>query len=268
MLSRLPAVAGTFYPSDPSELRRAVDGYLVAGQARTAIGVVAPHAGYVYSGPTAGIVFASVEVPEVVIVMGPNHTGYGPPLSIHPGGTWKTPAGEIRVDEALSAKLRTLDPELVADTLAHEEEHSIEVEVPFLLRRNPRTTLVAIVIGTQDLPVLERLGAAIARFVRENAPGALVVASSDMNHYENDATTRSKDRKAVEKLVKMDERGLDEVCRRDRISMCGRAPAVAMLVAAKALGAKHAELADYRTSADAGGDRARCVGYAGVLVTA
>ena len=268
MPSRLPAVAGSFYPSDPGALRTVVDRLLAPGPARPAIGVVAPHAGYVYSGPTAGIVFGSVEIPDVVIVMGPNHTGVGPDLSVYPGGTWKTPAGEIAVDEALAAELARLDPDLTFDTEAHEEEHGIEVEVPFLLRRNPRTRLVAVVVGTQDFEAMERLGAAVAELVRTRAPGALVVASSDMNHFENDATTRARDRKAVEKLVKMDERGLDEVCRREKITMCGRAPAVAMLVAAKKLGAKRAEMLDYRTSADAGGDRARCVGYCGLAVMA
>ncbi|MBI2922936.1 MAG: AmmeMemoRadiSam system protein B [Planctomycetes bacterium] len=268
MPTRLPAVAGSFYPSDPAALRAEVDRCLAPGPPRPAIGAVAPHAGYAYSGPTAGIVFGSVEVPDVVVVIGPNHTGSGPALSVYPGGTWNTPAGGIAVDPALAAELVRLDPDLVLDLEAHEEEHGIEVEVPFILRRNPRARLVAVVAGTQDFAAMERLGAAVAELVRTKAPGALIVASSDMNHFENDATTRARDRKAVEKLVKMDERGLDEVCRREKITMCGRAPAVAMLVAAKKLGAKRAEMLDYRTSADAGGDKARCVGYCGLAVMA
>jgi hypothetical protein len=257
---RLPAVAGTFYPSGPAELRREVERLLATGPAKPAHAVVAPHAGYAYSGPTAGRVFGGVEVPDLVIVLSPNHTGLGPPMSIYPEGEWKVPGGQIPVDAATARRLVELDPDLVPETEAHEDEHGVEVEIPFLLRRNPRARLVAIVLGTQDFEAMRRLGAALAKVAR----GALLVASSDMNHFENDAVTRAKDRKAIDRLLALDERGLDEVCRRERITMCGRAPAVAVLVAAKALGAVRARLMDYRTSADASGDRSRCVGYAGL----
>jgi AmmeMemoRadiSam system protein B len=256
---RPPAVAGLFYPRDSAALAREMDRCLRPGPARAAIGIVAPHAGYSYSGATAGIAFGAVEVPRLVIVISPNHTGDGPPMSIYPRGLWKTPAGEIPIDEEVSARLAKLDPELELETSAHESEHGVEVEIPFILRRNPESRLVAIVLATQDFAKMERLGAALAQ-----VEGALLVASSDMNHFEDDATTRAKDRRALDRLVALDERGLDEVCRRERISMCGRAPAVAMLVAVKKLGARKAELLDYRTSADAGGDTERCVGYAAV----
>ncbi len=228
---------------------------------RPAVGIVAPHAGYKYSGATAGIVFGAVDVPGLVIVISPNHTGLGPPMSIYPGGSWTTPAGEIPIDAEVSARLVTLDPELEAETVAHESEHGVEVEIPFILRRNPQARLVAIVLATQDFAKMERLGAALAQI-----DGALIVASSDMNHFEDDATTRAKDRRALDRIVALHEAGLDEVCRREHISMCGRAPAVAMMVAARRLGAKAAEVLDYRTSADAGGGTERCVGYAAVRV--
>jgi len=258
---RPPAVAGLFYPRDPVALGREMDRCVPAGPSRPAVGIVAPHAGYTYSGATAGIVFAAVDVPRVVIVVTPNHTGLGPPLSIYPGGTWKTPAGEIVIDDDATARLVRLDSDLTPETVAHQDEHGVEVEIPFILRRNPKARLVAIVLATQDFGMMERLGEALARI-----DGALIVASSDMNHFEDDATTRVKDRRALDRLVAMDERGLDDVCRRENITMCGRAPAVAMLVAAKLRGAKKAELLDYRTSADAGGGTERCVGYAALRV--
>ncbi len=267
MAIRTPAVAGLFYPKDPAALGRELDRFLKPGPARRAIGIVAPHAGYSYSGATAGIVFGAVEVPELVIVLSPNHTGLGPPMSIYPGGIWKIPGGEIAIDGEATAQLVERVSALEAETLAHEEEHGVEVEVPFILRRNPMARLVAIVLGTQDFGRMEKLGAALAAVVADR-PSTLIVASSDMNHFEDDATTRAKDRLALDRLVALDERGLDDVCRRENISMCGRAPAVAMLVAAKKLGAKRAELLDYRTSADSSGDTARCVGYAGVRVGA
>lgn len=265
MSTRSPAVAGLFYPKDPAVLQREVDRFLRPGPARQAIGIVAPHAGYTYSGATAGIVFGAVEVPELVIVLSPNHTGLGPPMSVYPGGSWKIPGGEIAIDAEATARLADLVPSLEPETMAHEEEHGVEVEVPFILRRNPQARLVAIVLGTQDFGRMQKLGEALAAVVAAR-PSTLLVASSDMNHFEDDATTRAKDRRALDRLVALDERGLDDVCRRDQISMCGRAPAVAMLVAAKKLGAKRAELLDYRTSADASGDTDRCVGYAAVAV--
>lgn len=262
---RPPAVAGLFYPKDPAELRRAVDRLVSSGPSRPAVGCIAPHAGYAFSGPTAGIVFGSVEVPDLVVVISPNHTGQGPPMSIYPGGAWTIPGGEIAIDAAATARLVELATGLEAETLAHAEEHGVEVEIPFLLRRNPRARLVAIVVATQDVGRMERLGSALAELVRER-PGTLLVASSDMNHFEDDATTRAKDRHALDRVLAMDERGLDVVCRRERISMCGRAPVVAMLSAARVLGAKGASLLDYRTSADANGETDRCVGYAGVRI--
>ncbi|MCC6740541.1 MAG: AmmeMemoRadiSam system protein B [Planctomycetia bacterium] len=265
MPDRPPAVAGLFYPKDPAALRREVDRCLKPGREARAFGLVAPHAGYAYSGATAGIAFGAVKVPELVVVMSPNHTGLGPPLSVYPGGEWRLPGAAMPIDADATGRLLDLDPDLEAEPLAHRDEHGVEVELPFILRCNPAAKLVAVVLGTQDFGRMQKLGAALAALVAAR-PGTLLVASSDMNHFEDDATTRAKDRRALDRLVAMDERGLDEVCLRDRITMCGRAPAVAMLVAARKLGAKSAKLLDYRTSADATGETDRCVGYAAVSV--
>jgi hypothetical protein len=264
---RQPAVAGLFYPDEPAALRRLVGELTPAGRGRSALGCVAPHAGYAWSGATAGKVFGAIIVPDLCVVLSPNHTGLGAALSVHPGGAWRTPLGDVPGDEALARRLVELYPELEIDAEAHREEHGVEVELPFLLVRNPAVRIIALVLATQDEDAMRRLGAALAALVRESAPGALLVASSDMNHFENDAVTREKDAKAIERLRARDPEGLLSVCARERISMCGVAPAAAVLRATGELGAREAELLDYRTSADAGGDRKRVVGYAGVLIS-
>ncbi len=264
---RHPAVAGKFYPREREELAAEVRSYLSpAVSALPAIGVLAPHAGYMYSGAVAGAVFAATEIPEVCIVLCPNHTGKGVPLSILSGCAWETPLGSVEADHKLAEALKKQFPLLIEDAAAHRQEHGIEVELPFLLERNPRLRIVPITLGTRQYEVLEGLGDAMAAVVGMQSARVLIVASSDMNHYENDAITRVKDSKAIDRLLALDARGLFDVAMREDISMCGLGPAVVMLTAARRLGAKSAELIRYATSGDASGDRDRVVGYAGITV--
>jgi hypothetical protein len=264
---REPAVAGRFYPADPKRLREDVVSYLSPPhKAEPAIGCIAPHAGYMYSGPVAGAVFASIEVPPRVIVLCPNHTGHGHPLAMIKDGRWRSPLGDAEVDSQLAEQLLSSFEALAEDSAAHRSEHAIEVEVPFLQVLNPDVRLVPVAIGTGRLMLLEHLGNAIASVVRNAREPILVVASSDMNHYEDDATTRVKDRKAIDKILALDAVGLHETVIQESISMCGFGPAVAMLTAAKQLGAKKAELIRYATSGDVSGDRDMVVGYAGIAV--
>jgi MEMO1 family protein len=264
---RHPAVAGQFYPREREELAAEVRSYLsTADAALPAIGVMAPHAGYIYSGAVAGAVFAATVIPEICIVLCPNHTGKGVPLSILSGSAWETPLGMVEADERLAEALKKQFPLLTEDTAAHRQEHGIEVELPFLLEKNPRLKIVPITLGTRQYEVLEGLGDAIAAVVDKQSARVLIVASSDMNHYENDAITRVKDRKAIDRMLALDTRGLFDVVMREDISMCGMGPAVVMLTAARKLGAKSAQLIRYATSGDVSGDRDRVVGYAGVVV--
>ncbi len=264
---RHPAVAGRFYPRDRETLASAVQSYLSPNaKPLPAIGCIAPHAGYIYSGPVAGAVFASLEVPERCLVLCPNHTGMGMPLSIMSNGAWETPLGAVAIDAPLACAFKERFPRLSEDPAAHRAEHAIEVELPFLQTRNPRVTLVPIALGTGQFDVLQALGEAVAAAVQAQDGPILIVASSDMNHYESDRITRVKDHKAIERILALDPRGLFDVVMKEDISMCGFGPAVVMLTAAKKLGAKSAELIKYATSGDVSGDRDQVVGYAGVVV--
>ena len=271
-LLRHPAVAGRFYPDDPEELRSEVHAYLSPADSKDispvrAIGCIAPHAGYMYSGHVAGAVFARIEIPRLCIVMCPNHTGMGCALSIMSEGAWETPLGEVAIQDDFAGALKRRFPALEEDTAAHRAEHAAEVELPFLQLLQPQLRFVPIALGTGRLEVLEQLGLALADVIVQHTERVLIIASSDMNHYESDAITRVKDHQAIERILTLDPHGLHEVVTQQNISMCGYGPTVAMLTAARQLGAKSAELVKYATSGDISGDRNMVVGYAGVIVS-
>jgi AmmeMemoRadiSam system protein B len=230
---------------------------------------VSPHAGYIYSGSTAGELFASVEPREICIVIGPNHTGYGKPFSISPDEAWETPLGTVPVNRDVSNALLKHSGLLEYDSLSHAYEHSLEVQLPFLQISRKPFSLVGLVIAHHDdiAPYLE-IGANIADTAQELGieKKVLIVASSDMTHYEPENEAQEKDSRAIEALLRLDEKELFDVIQRYDISMCGYAPAIIMLTAAKRLGATKAHLVKYTTSAEASGDRSSVVGYAGILV--
>jgi MEMO1 family protein len=271
-LLRHPAVAGRFYPDDPEELRAEVQAYLAPGDAKDAapiraIGCIAPHAGYMYSGHVAGAVFARIEIPPLCVVICPNHTGMGRALSIMSEGAWGMPLGEVAIDDGFASALKQRFPAFEEDAAAHRAEHAIEVELPFLQLLQPQLRFVPIALGTGRLEILQQLGLALADVIAQQSEPVLMVASSDMNHYESDAVTRVKDHQAIERILTLDPRGLHEVVTQQNISMCGYGPTVAMLTAARQLGAKHSELVKYATSGDVSGDRDMVVGYAGIVIS-
>lgn len=265
---RYPAVAGRFYPKDPGTLRADMLSYLAPGETKVdALGCIVPHAGYVYSGRIAGAVFSKINIPSRCIILCPNHTGLGRPLSIMSEGTWETPLGPVPIDPDLANAMKDSFSPLTEDSEAHHAEHAIEVELPFLQTLRPDVTFVPVALGTGQFDLLEALGHALANVILAQAAPVLIVASSDMNHYESDETTRTKDAYAIEQILALNPRGLFDVVRKENISMCGFGPAVAMLTAVKRLGANTAELIAYATSGDVSGDREMVVGYAGVIVT-
>ena len=266
-LLRHPAVAGRFYPGEPDDLRAEALTYLsIEKNPVRAIGCIAPHAGYMYSGHVAGAVFAHIEVPELCVVLCPNHTGKGRALSIMSEGSWETPLGDVAIDHKFAESLKREFPSLEEDSAAHRAEHAAEVELPFLQLRQSKLRFVPIAIGTGRLELLEQLGVALANVIKASNEPVLIVASSDMNHYESDTVTRAKDHRALERILTLNPQGLYETVTQEDISMCGYGPAVAMLTAARQLGAKSAELVKYATSGDVSGDRDMVVGYAGVAV--
>lgn len=265
---RPPAVAGRFYPSDPGVLTEQVDSLLgtPAREKVRARGCVVPHAGYLYSGHVAGAVYRQLELPRRIIILGPRHYPQGEALAMNSAGAWKTPLGEVKIDSGLADELKRRCPALREDSVAHRSEHSLEVQLPFLQRLIGDFEFVPVAIGPVRLPGLEELGHALAEVLAAHDGPILLVASSDLNHYESDEITRRKDHKAIERILALDGPGLLETIRREDISMCGYGPTVAMLTAAKQLGATQGELVRYATSGDITGDRAEVVGYAGILV--
>jgi MEMO1 family protein len=265
---RHAAVAGQFYPRNPDRLRAEIRSFTEAqSQPVSALGCVAPHAGYMYSGHVAGAVYARLALPQTFIIMCPNHTGMGTPLSIMSEGEWETPLGNAAIDGELASALRSRCSLLSEDASAHRYEHAVEVQLPFLQTRIEQFTFVPIAVGTSRFEALHALGNAIGNTVASAGKQVLIIASSDMNHYESDSVTRKKDARAIEPILALDPRALHDVVTRENISMCGYGPAVAMLTATKLLGAKSAQLIKYATSGDISGDREQVVGYAGIVVS-
>jgi AmmeMemoRadiSam system protein B len=264
-MDREPAVAGSFYPADRARLAREVERMLAVapGAPQAAVGLLAPHAGYVYSGAVAGATYARVEIPERAIVLCPNHTGLGALAALWPDGAWRTPLGAVPVDEELCDALKAC-PLVEPDRAAHAREHALEVQLPFLKARRADVAIAALCLGPLSADECEEVGEVVARAAREQ--GAIVIASSDMSHYEPADVARRHDERALERLLALDARGLHERVRREDISMCGVVPATVMLFAARSLGATRAELVRYANSGDVNGDTSSVVGYAGAIV--
>ncbi len=271
MRARLPAVAGLFYPGRPDELRETVDGLIRAAHAASApaLAAIAPHAGYVYSGLTAAHVYARLDVPRAVVVLAPNHTGLGRARSggsVYAKGSFRTPLGEVPVHEELAAALLAACDLLEDDPPAHEREHAVEVHLPFLQERRADLRVVPIVLGWNDWVRTERLAEALAQVVRTWPEPVLLVASSDMNHYEAASVNATKDGYALAEVAHLDGERLLAVTAQHRVSMCGRVPSAVVLHAAKLLGATHAEVVHRSHSGEVTGEDDRVVSYAGVIV--
>ena len=274
-MSLRPAlVAGQFYPGSPTALLHAVAGYLRAEETppsrAQALLTMLPHAGYAYCGEVIGATLSQIALPSRLILLGPNHTGRGAPLSVWPDGAWRTPLGDVPVDtEMASALIDTPAAGYVADKAAHMGEHSLEVLLPFLQVLIPdlRVTPVCVACRPQEL---EAAGAALAQAVRRQTGSATsigFIVSSDMNHYADQETTLRLDNAALDAFLTLDPVLLFNTVAEQRISMCGVLPATLALFAAQALGADRAVLTRHATSADVSGDAARVVGYAGAYVT-
>lgn len=264
---RLPAVAGRFYPANPEELTALVRKYTMPqphSKPPRVKACLVPHAGYVFSGHVTGAVLSRIALPQKTVILGVRHFPRGESLAINTSGAWRTPLGDVPIEEALAATLKKECPILLEDRVAHGAEHSLEVQLPFLQVLSPGLSFVPVALGTVRFDDLVAVGEALARVLSAN-PEVLLLTTSDLNHYENDAATRLKDKKAINQILALNPRGLYDVCRNEDISMCGLGPAVAMLTALRALTANRAELVRYATSADVSGDTSSVVGYAGFI---
>lgn len=263
---RKASVAGRFYPGGPDTLRDEVDRLIVQGVKEDAVAVIAPHAGYVYSGKVAGQVYGQVALPVSIILLGPNHTGMGTSVSVMSKGEWETPLGRTKIDSDLAEEILASSPLFSYDVDAHLLEHSLEVQLPFIQYIRKDARIVPITVMRATVGECAEMGRSLAGVISGRIEKVLMVVSSDMNHYESDAVTRKKDRHAIERALKLDGKGLLEVTSKEDITMCGALPAAIALEAARALGARAGKLASYATSGEVNGDMSQVVGYAGIII--
>jgi len=278
---RHPTQAGTFYAGSQQSLRAQIEecfkhelgpGALpkVADKnLQRIVGLVSPHAGYMYSGPVAAHGYhrlAEDGKPNVVVLFGPNHTGSGSALAVMREGVWRTPLGDVEIDTATADSILRASGIIDVDDSAHMFEHSIEVQLPFLqFLYGSAFKFVPICFLMQGLQSSREVGSAVATALEDK--NAVVIASTDMTHYEPQRMAEKKDRAAIETMLKLDEEGLYSTVEAQRISMCGYGPTIAAITAAKGLGAKKAELLCYKTSGDVVGDYSAVVGYTSLMFT-
>ncbi len=264
---REPVVAGQFYPASPSQLEEMIRGMVdEKAEKEEVIGLVSPHAGYIYSGPVAGATISRIKFKDTFVIMGPNHTGMGKPLSIMTEGAWKTPLGDVEIDAELAKQILATSSFLEEDDKSHQHEHSIEVQVPFLQYFKKDIKLVPIMLSDASGATYKEIGKELAQAIKESGKEVVIIASSDMTHYEPQEVAQSNDAQAIETVLDLNE---DELLKRVdelNISMCGYAPTTALIAAAKELGATRAELVRYQTSGDVTGDYSAVVGYAGIII--
>jgi AmmeMemoRadiSam system protein B len=268
---RAAAVAGLFYPDDPRELRELVEGFLaeVDEQPVSVRAAMVPHAGLVYSGRCAAEVFGQIAIPRTVVIVAPNHFGVlsePATASVWRSGAFDTPLGEVRIAEDLATEILDACALIAHDPIAHRKEHAIEVELPFLAILTKETKIVPILLAWDDWDQCEELAGVLANLLEGKSDEILLLASSDMTHYESATSAKRKDEAALGAIEHLDGKGLLGACHRKGISMCGRAAVATTLETARRLGADHASVVDYRHSGMVTGDDANVVSYAGVVI--
>lgn len=264
---RQPAVAGRFYPAEREALVREVEAHIDRNAKKSPVlGIVAPHAGLMYSGDVAGAVYSRIEIPDTVILMGPNHTGQGEEVAIMTEGTWSMPMGDISIDREMANAICEETSTAKQDSSAHRLEHSLETQLPFLQYFKKEFRIVPICLRRMKVSACKVLSEGIVRAVTRLDKPVLLVASSDMTHYESHDKAKTKDRMAITCIQNRDPVGLFETVRSKKITMCGVNPVTVMLYCSEGLGAKEAELVKYMTSGEVNGDMEKVVGYAGMII--
>lgn len=283
---RRPAVAGMFYSLDPKELQNNIQTCFLhetlgpgklpeenGNLPHTILGLVVPHAGYIYSGAIAARSYFELskeKKPDVLIILGPNHTPLGSGISLMKSGIWKTPMGDVSIDTDVAEAILNSDESEIIDveSTGHQAEHSIEVQLPFLqFLYKEEVKFVPISMMLQDVTTAQEVGQAVAQGLKNSGKNAVILASTDFSHYESHETAQEKDSKAIEAILQFDEEGLYKTVSSLNISMCGYGPVMAMLTATKLLGAKNAELLKYATSGDTSGNYSQVVGYAAIKIS-
>jgi len=264
---RKPVVSGQFYPQRKEDLRKTIEGFDPKESSKIAAkGIIMPHAGYLYSGRVAASAAGKVLARKRILILGPNHTGLGANFSLWPKGAWQIPFGEVKIDEELAQEILSKGDYIQSDLDAHLEEHSIEVELPILYYFFKEFIFVPIACKTASLETYHAVADQIVQAVKSTKDEILFVASTDLTHYEQDATARKKDRLAIEAIVNLDEKELVDKINMLNISMCGIAPVAILISCLKKLGAKKSQVALYQTSGDSSGDYSAVVGYVGMII--
>jgi MEMO1 family protein len=264
---RQPAVAGKFYPAQREALVREVETHIDQNTKKSRVlGIVSPHAGFIYSGDVAGAVYSRVEIPDTVILIGPNHTGIGEAVAVMTKGNWSMPMGDITIDQELANAICKETIIVKQDSSAHQFEHSLETQLPFLQYFKNKFQIVPICIKRLKLSTCKSLSEGIVRAVTRLNKRVLFVASSDMTHYESHDSATIKDRMAITCIENRDPHGLFDTVQSEKITMCGVNPVTVMLLCSEKLGAKEAELVKYMTSGEVSGDMEKVVGYAGMII--
>ena len=267
-MMRQPAVAGQFYPGNPNTLRQTIEDFLPEAPHETssALAVISPHAGYIYSGSVAAQTFSQVDLPPTAIILGPNHSGMGQKAAVMDSGEWLMPFGTVPIDSNIAELLLAKATLLVADATAHTFEHSLEVQVPFM-QYYRKLSIVPICLSQLSFAECLEIGKAIADVVSIVPSKPLLVASTDMSHYESRESATRKDSLAIDCIKKLDPEGLYNTVVANRITMCGFIPTTITLIAAKELGATSAKLIRYTDSGEVSGDTSQVVGYAGFIIS-
>ena len=266
---RKPAVADRFYPGNKESMTQTLHDLFkekpASNQATAAKAVISPHAGYIFSGQLAARTLASVKIPETVVILGPNHHGIGKKVAVS-AENWQMPCGIAPINQAFVASLLERGEGLISvDEAAHQAEHSLEVQVPLLQHLQPKVTIVPIVISRLSYDECQHLASLLAETILPFDTDVLILASSDMNHFESQQENKKKDQKALDQIDKMNPLGLYDTVFKNRISMCGVIPAVVSMIASQSLGATTSRLVGYTDSSVVSGDSDSVVGYAGVV---
>lgn len=265
---RRPAVAGYFYPSDPSALAEQIDAHTRSDSpAMRAHALIVPHGSYRQAGDVIGRTFARVVIPRRCILLGPSHTGSWMPWSIMARGAYRTPLGDVVIDQRCADALRSRCAFLETDGWGQVGEHAIEVLLPFLQWRGPSDlAVVPIIMGSEHPEELSQLAQALMQVIRMQEEPVLLLASSDLSHYEPQARGSAQDRLVLERIGALDGPALMRIVEEESIRMCGVGAVACVLEASKRLGARRAIITSYGTSAEAGGDPCSVIGYAGVVI--
>jgi hypothetical protein len=275
MKIRKPAVSGMFYAGSARELEEQIEwcykhelgpGAMPRVNSkgpREVVALVVPHAGYYYSGPVAAHAYKALAddgIFDTAVILGPNHTGYGYPVSAWVAGGWNTPLGEVAINESLAQRL--LGKVIRADETAHIYEHSIEVQLPWLQHIYKKVRIVPITMLAQDIETARTVGKAIS----QAGDNLIIVASTDFTHYEPRSVAMEKDGSVIEAILALDEEQLYSRCESLNCTMCGYGPVASAIVAAKEMKANKASLLKYATSGDTSGDFSRVVGYGSIVI--